>query len=323
MKNVLAVMQQTIGDAVIKFLKDKGKYTDKDQDDVPKMLDDVIKNQSLFFVSWNSTVKTIHDQAIAKGVAAALDRINGKALEKGYLEGKGLTDKLPQTLDDLVNQIQMKIHASGAPPAPKTGAGVGALVTVAKSAAVNPAAQSLPGPSGDGTPDAGPFQVVFLPDFEEQYAIRNINVTAKTKYHYTFRNGTDLETVSGTYNAAEVPVKIVETVGALITAVGEVAKTRLQSLPAGGARLAVEVGPQVPDADFYLRREQSIEPGVYRVQKSWERAAAVPLEGLPCDQLCGLLSDVGLPVVDSVAVIDAATHKAETEPAAKQAPPAP
>jgi len=65
--------------------------------------------------------------------------------------------------------------------------------------------------------------------------------------------------------------------------------------------------------------EQSIEPGIYRVQKSWERAAGTTLTGLPEEQLCGLLSDVGLPLVGSIAVIDADTHKKETEPP----PPAP
>lgn len=168
-------------------------------------------------------------------------------------------------------------------------------------------------PASTPNPDPGPFQVIFLPDFEEQYAIRNINIMAKTKYRYTFRNGTDLETVSGSYNATDVPLKIVETVGTLITALGEVAKTRMGAIPGGAAAKASLTVSGLVETPFYIRIDQSIEPGVYRVQKSWERVAGTPLTGLPMDQLCGLFSDVGLPVTPSVSVIDAATHKAETE----------
>ncbi len=171
--------------------------------------------------------------------------------------------------------------------------------------------------------DTLPFQVVFLPDFEEQYAIRNINVLAKTKYRYTFRNGTDLETVATSYNATDVPVAIVNTVGALLTALGTATKPGLPTAKAPtGAKESLDVG-SVTDAPFYIRQEKSIEPGVYRVQKSWERAAAAPLAELPADELCGLFSSVGLPLVDSVAVIDAAAHTAETTPqtAALASPP--
>ena len=72
-----------------------------------------------------------------------------------------------------------------------------------------------------------------LPDFEEQYAIRNKNFLAKTQYKYTFAHGTELDAMSGSYSAVDVPVKILETVGNLITAAGAVAT---KGISAAGSR---------------------------------------------------------------------------------------
>jgi hypothetical protein len=172
-----------------------------------------------------------------------------------------------------------------------------------------------------GKPDTqaagtGPFQVLFLPDFEEQFAIHNCNFLAKTKYKYNFRNGTELESFSGNYDATDVPVKIVETVGRLVSAIGEVAKTRLQNLPPGASARGFYAGQGQPSSDFYLRIQTSIEPGVYRIQKSWEIAASADLDSMPADHLCGLFAEIGLPIVESISVVTGAEHDAAVNPPA-------
>jgi hypothetical protein len=237
--------------------------------------------------------------------------------------------KLPATAaDEIMAEVRKQLDPAPSNPQPASPeaqpsqvAALATLKAAASNADANKPADQPPGTSQ--TQDTLPFQVVFLPDFEEQYAISNCNVFAKTKYRYVFRNGTDLESVSGSYNSVDVPIKIVETVGALITAIGGVAKARLGGADAGGTtRLSLGVTGLV-ETPFYIRFEHCIEPGVYRVQKSWERAATTPLADLPADQLCGLFADVGLPIVESVAVIDRATHKLEAEKQPPAAPPPP
>ncbi len=214
---------------------------------------------------------------------------------------------LLKTDDDFVKAVEPAALAAAPmqPAASATPAAAAAFAANAPPPAPAPGGGNPP-PPADGATTA--FQCIFLPDFEEQYAIRNVNVLAKTKYKYTFNNGTDLVTMAGSYDGTDVPVQIVATVGRLVQAVGAVATERLNDLPvkAAGAMLYDTSAKAAPD--FYVRTEQVIEPGVYRVQKSWERAAAAPVEGLSAEQACGLFADVGLTVVETVSVVTAAQH---------------
>ena len=147
--------------------------------------------------------------------------------------------------------------------------------TKAAAPSTSTAGQSTSAKTASTNPNDGmAIQVIFLPDFEEQYAIRNKNFLAKTQYQYTFSHGTELDTMSGTYGAVDVPVKILETIGNLITAAGSVATQKLTG-GGGAAKSASSSGfGGTGDAPtFYIRTKLVIEPGVYRLQKSWERAA--------------------------------------------------
>jgi hypothetical protein len=150
--------------------------------------------------------------------------------------------------------------------------------------------------------------VIFLPDFEEQYAIKNCNFLAKTHYKYTFRNGTTLVSMAGVYDSTDVPIQIVETIKALVTAAGEVAKTRLGAFPVTPKTGFLAGAPAATTADYFLRFEQAIEPGVYRVQKSWEEVAVAEHDGLPQGDICGLFAAIGLRVHESVSVITGKEH---------------
>lgn len=160
--------------------------------------------------------------------------------------------------------------------------------------------------------DKPAIQVAFLPDFEEQYVIRNKNFLAKTKYQYDFRNGMQLAGVAGSYNATDVPVKVLETVGNLITAAGKVAETALSQpiTPGGEGKFRFASDGQVIRDSFFIKIEQAIEPGMYRVQKSWERVQASP--GMPIDQISGLFSDVGLDLVETTSILTRDQYEKET-----------
>ena len=160
-------------------------------------------------------------------------------------------------------------------------------------------------------PSSEAFQVAFLPDFEEQYAIHNCNFLAVTKYKYTFRNGTELVSMAGSYDATDVPVKILETVGKLVEAAGAVGKAKLGGGIAKADLALTTAGGGT--ANFWIRTERAIEPGLYRIQKSWERIGGTKVEEIQPDHACGLLSDVGLPIVTSVSVIDKLQHEKEIQ----------
>jgi hypothetical protein len=190
---------------------------------------------------------------------------------------------------------------------------------IAAPAVINPAAaanavvpSTTDGMVRDDTADPV-FQVVFLPDFEEQFAIRNVNFLAKSDYTYHFSDGWSLDNVSGTYNATDVPVQILKTLGNIINQASayevESIKARMKTAATKeeGTKDATPVNEEVR---FDIQRVRRIEPGVYRIQKSWERvAAAPPTHAITPDLASSLLSDLGLPVVETVQVVK--TNQAE------------
>lgn len=182
------------------------------------------------------------------------------------------------------------------------------------------------GADGDKTkastsaPEPDAIQVVFLPDFEEQYAIRNKNILAKTKYQYIFRNGTELASISGSYNSTDVPVAIVETVGSLIKAAGEVAKTAIGNPAALAGAKSSLTGRDETIEQFYIKSEYFIEPGIYRLQKSWEEAAGAAVADLDPDERAGLFSRLGLDVAPVASVLTPGQYEAETKPPESQSP---
>lgn len=163
------------------------------------------------------------------------------------------------------------------------------------------------------------FQVAFLPDFEEQYAIQHYNCLAKAKYQMKFNHGTSLAGFAGSYDSTDVPVKILQTVGTLISEAGNVAKAAIDKTPSSTARSL----SAAPVADFYLKIEHVIEPGFYRLQKSWERAACESTEGYEPQQYCGLFADIGLALIESRSVMtkkEFIAYKATLEGATAPAP---
>jgi hypothetical protein len=175
------------------------------------------------------------------------------------------------------------------------------------------------------TQPADAIQVLFLPDFEEQYAIYNKNCQAKTKYKYTFNNGTELVSMAGSYNSTDVPVMLVETVGQLLQAAGQIAMTAVQpasalthaAAPSGRHNFAADGTKDLTNANpimYYLKIEQVLEPGIYRVQKSWEQVAHTPVGGLSPPQFACLFADIGLEIREVTSIITSTQHDKETAP---------
>jgi hypothetical protein len=251
--------------------------------------------------NFKSDYKTIAERAVDRGIAPANDLL--KKLEKP-VDPTFATDKRQKMIDDIV----AKLSAAAAPAAPKSDSpAVAPALVYADSGQTD----SKKDPAATPPPSPDAFQVAFLPDFEEQYAIHNCNFLAVTKYKYTFRNGTELVSMAGSYDATDVPVKILETVGKLVEAAGAVGKAKLGGGIAKADLALTTAGGGT--ANFWIRTERAIEPGLYRIQKSWERIGGTKVEEIQPDHACGLLSDVGLPIVTSVSVISKDQHDKETQ----------
>src|SRR5207253_114500 len=71
-------------------------------------------------------------------------------------------------------------------------------------------------------------QVVYLPDFEEQMSVEHVSVLSKSKIGLAFRDGWQLRSVTGNFDATDVPVQILKTVQNAIKAAGAVEGKRLE-----------------------------------------------------------------------------------------------
>jgi len=74
--------------------------------------------------------------------------------------------------------------------------------------------------------------------------------------------------------------------------------TSLIVMDGGGGTAFADKGE---DRAFFIRSVQFIEPGVYRLQKSWEQTAVDA--SLPAGQCVGLLTELGLAVVQENKVL--------------------
>jgi hypothetical protein len=173
---------------------------------------------------------------------------------------------------------------------------------------------SAPAPAGS-TPTFADldFVVVNLPDFEEQYAIKNCNFAAKTVYQYSFADGSKLSAAGGAYDATDVPVKLLNTVQNLIGAAAAIrsaaTKNSLTGDTTGGkAKLTLD---KDDTSVVYLVIQQHIEPGLYRLQKSWERVAAQAEPGMAPDRCLGVISELGFSVCASTRILTAIELDAE------------
>lgn len=140
------------------------------------------------------------------------------------------------------------------------------------------------------TPESS-MSVVMLPDFAEQMAIDDCNAGAYSTYSLRFKNGWQLTTVNGSWDATAVPVNILKVLGNAIGAAQDIklAQLRAQAGPAAGA--PQEVGFNVPDTVIraVLIRKESIAPGIYKLLKPEEQAGGSAALG------GGYFSELGIP----------------------------
>ncbi|GAC1463475.1 MAG: hypothetical protein NVSMB9_01020 [Isosphaeraceae bacterium] len=148
----------------------------------------------------------------------------------------------------------------------------------------------------------GNIDVVFLPDLDEQYAVKSKNFLSKTTFGLVFRNGWELTDVSGEHDSTPVAIELLNTISKAVDSAKTIATAGL-SAGGGGAppkdtasfakSLATDKGQMV--RLYYLTQTTYIKPGLYRINKPWEAEA-----GAPMPVGCGLLAKLGLTTVTEV-----------------------
>jgi hypothetical protein len=158
------------------------------------------------------------------------------------------------------------------------------------------------GATGDDGPAPSRLQVIMLPDFEEQMAVQNRTFVAKSKYDLHFIDGWQLDSVNGTWNATELPIRILQSITKTIKAAEALQLQAMETaakVRAKGPRAEERANVELEPVLVTLTRHYYLEPGVYRVQKSWERQPCdAPTVGLTA----GLLTDMGLEVRQRVTI---------------------
>jgi hypothetical protein len=141
---------------------------------------------------------------------------------------------------------------------------------------------------------AGAIQVHYLPDFDEQYAIKSCNVLAKTAFRLRFTEGCYLGYAAGDHDATTLAVALLNTIDAAIQAAKTVGIASIQRqgriLSQGGGRgagLEVERGKLL----LTLVERTYLKPGLYRLNKPWEMEDGCTATGP------GLIAKLGLPVI--------------------------
>jgi hypothetical protein len=161
-----------------------------------------------------------------------------------------------------------------------------------------PTQQGAP-PAGINTSNlTGAIQIIYLPDLDEQYAIKSKNCLAKSAYGLAFRGGWELTHVGAEHDSTAVPLELLNFIDNAVNAAKSVAATALNPAGAGAAGTdgaAAREAKQFrrdPRKFYYLRVKTVLKPGVYRLNKPWE------IDEAACHGTgCGLLAKIGLPTV--------------------------
>jgi hypothetical protein len=134
------------------------------------------------------------------------------------------------------------------------------------------------------------IRIYYLPDLDEQYAVRSRNVLAKSAFRMDFGLGSRLDGVSAEHDTTALTVAVLRTIDQVVNAEKTLADARLdreKSIREDGARLLDPGGATV----YFQVETVVIKPGLYRLNKPWE------CDGPACPAGVGLLAKLGLPTV--------------------------
>jgi hypothetical protein len=208
------------------------------------------------------------------------------------------------------------VQRTGADP---LGGGTGTDMSNASDTASNTKSLngiSLPGlqaaypktnPSPPRTSDLGPLSsgnisIVYLPDLDEQYAVKSKNCLSKSSFGLIFTDGWQLSDVNAEHDSTPVAIELLNTIKTAVQAAEKIAEAAIPSAPPapkGGTPNLLSPAGTTPSNEhvqlYYLTQTTYIKPGLYRLNKPWETEG-----GQPMPVGCGLLAKLGLTTVTEV-----------------------
>ncbi|QDU59944.1 hypothetical protein Pan216_07790 [Planctomycetes bacterium Pan216] len=153
----------------------------------------------------------------------------------------------------------------------------------------------------------GDIQIIFLPDMEERYAAQPKNVFSRQAYSFGFEDGWRLAGVNQQSDSTAVPLKLISVINSAIETARSIAAASAGPAALAAAAKSVPSGPAdnaIGKMVLFERVTKSyLKPGVYRINKPWE------ITEESCDSGAGLISQLGLPVIERTEVRRADTTK--------------
>ncbi len=144
----------------------------------------------------------------------------------------------------------------------------------------------------------GSIQIVFLPDMDEQYAIRSKNCFSKSEFSLQFKNGWELTDVSGNHDSTPVAIELFKTIDTAIDVAKSLSTAAVGKVPtpSGGAKDTGSAQDRKATNHYYLTKTTMLKPGIYRLNKPWEMEGELPTG-------CGFLTKLGLETFTTVELV--------------------
>jgi hypothetical protein len=248
----------------------------------------VCEHQTAVVVGQGKPVEMIFLDGPRRGQTVALDRLT--VTDPGSGAARAVT---PEELSALRAAVSNQAGGADANVVPVAAAApAGGAPSNGSSPTVPTAPTAAKGQQY--VPDSD-IQIVFLPDLDEQYAIKSCNFVSKTAFNLSFGEGSTLDTVAANHDSTPVALELLRTVDSVIDAAKSLAGSQSQSDTTGGTPKAAKLVLGDANNESYLLIETTyLKPGVYRLNKPWEKDCGPQATG------CGLLAKMGLPTVTEV-----------------------
>lgn len=161
----------------------------------------------------------------------------------------------------------------------------------------------------DTVPLSGMIEVIFLPDMEEQYAIKDVNHLGKNAYSLKIRNGWELTDVSSEHDSTTVAIEILNVVDTAVNSAKTIATagidrdakilTEALGTPASSGTENKDVRKDKESSVYHRVIKTYIKPGIYRINKPWEIQNVSPEAG------SGFLQKLGLTLIEEEQIVEA------------------
>jgi hypothetical protein len=205
-------------------------------------------------------------------------RFPGNAIKGSDISASA--SRTPGTYGDAQHAGKAKSPGTNSPATPSTGTATADTSTQTG----NDASQGGDPSSSKATSSSDPvlklndlYDIVMLPDFDEQYAIQVKRGAGKTTSNFAFRDGWMLESAALSVDNTQLTKGIFDTIGKLIDLGGTIGKNVVapgSTLAQAATGNAQQAGLEGTPVVLRVRKFKEVQPGLYPLLKRREAAEA-------------------------------------------------